>query len=269
MATGLSEPARGWVRRLRLAARGRAYDLLGRLLDTDEGRRMVFDLVRGFAPPPALTLPGRPYPLDCGAAQPGAAASPPPVFITARFRSGSTLLWDIPADSRRHRLLRAAQWPPLVRCPGPRQAHRPDARRRRQLLARDQGLEALAAWFHDTWMTRRLFMPPSFPDADMDAYLRHLVERAAGRPVLQFNHVDFRLPWLMHRFPSARLIHLYRHPRDQWLSTLPGPERVPRDVSVAGFRNLDRYYLVAWARDLSFQFPFLDPRHETRPYRLF
>ncbi len=44
---------------------------------------------------------------------------------------------------------------------------------------------------------------------------------------------------------------------------------VPRDVTTADFWRYDRFYLLRWADDLCFQFPFLDPRHEPHPYRLF
>ena len=36
--------------------------------------------------------------------------------------------------------------------------------------------------------------------------------------MLQFNRADLRVAWLRQQFPQAKLIHLYRHPRDQWLS---------------------------------------------------
>ena len=49
-------------------------------------------------------------------------------------------------------------------------------------------------------------------------YIDQLIRRAAGRPVLQFNRVDLRLPWLRAHFSDATIVHLYRHPREQWMS---------------------------------------------------
>jgi hypothetical protein len=41
--------------------------------------------------------------------------------------------------------------------------------------------------------------------------------------VLQFNEIDLRLPWFRAHFPTARILHLYRHPREQWCSSLFDP----------------------------------------------
>jgi hypothetical protein len=50
--------------------------------------------------------------------------------------------------------------------------------------------------------------------------------------VLQFNRIDFRLPWFRHHFPAATILHLARHPRDQWCSCLLDPARFPPNGSI-------------------------------------
>jgi hypothetical protein len=87
--------------------------------------------------------------------------------------------------------------------------------------------------------------------------------------VLQCNRLDFRLPWLRRQFPGAALIHLYRHPRDQWCSTLVTPAAVPRDITIDRFEPHDHFYLRRWALDLQHHFPFLSPHVEASPYRIF
>ena len=101
------------------------------------------------------------------------------------------------------------------------------------------------------------------------AYIQGLIDAAPGRAVLQFNRVDFRLPWLRTHFPNARFIHMYRHPRDQWCSSLVNISSFPRDATIAEFEPHDHFYLLSWARDLSYQFPFLDPRTVNHAYELF
>jgi hypothetical protein len=86
--------------------------------------------------------------------------------------------------------------------------------------------------------------------------------------VLQFNRVDFRLPWLRARFPCAKIVHLYRHPRDQWCSVLQDPSRFPKDAAMRDFEAVDEFYLLAWVRDLCFHFPFLDPERAQHHYQL-
>jgi hypothetical protein len=106
-------------------------------------------------------------------------------------------------------------------------------------------------------------------DPELFAYIGNLIAAAPVRAVMQFNRVDFRLAWLRRQFPQARLIHLYRHPRDQWCSTLVDPSRVKRTVTVSAFEDHDHYYLLSWARDLSHYFPFLNPRSFDHPYDIF
>ena len=106
-------------------------------------------------------------------------------------------------------------------------------------------------------------------DPHLVSYIRALIAAAPARAALQFNRVDFRLPWLRRNFPDAVLIHLYRHPRDQWCSTLREVAAVPPTAAMAEFASHDHYYLLPWARDLSCEFPFLDPDAACHPYELF
>jgi hypothetical protein len=87
--------------------------------------------------------------------------------------------------------------------------------------------------------------------------------------VLQFNRIDFRLPWIKHNFPRAKIVHLYRNPRDQWCSSLIDPGCVRVNSTISAFHAHDKFYLARWAADLKYEFPFLDERTISHPYELF
>jgi hypothetical protein len=95
-----------------------------------------------------------------------------------------------------------------------------------------------------------------------------LIDASSNRPVMQFNRIDLRLPWIRRNFPNAAVVHLFRHPRDQWFSTFLGHKSFPRDGRPSDFLPYDRFYLLVWARDLKHRFPFLDEQSIEHPYQL-
>lgn len=262
-----------WLGSFREPIRAGVYKLLQQVLSTDDGRRVLADNVDGIQDATATAIPtshlaDRPYP-ELATVQASPQPRRLPVFITGRFRSGSTLLWNI---------FRSVQgctafYEPL----NERQWFNPGLRGERvdpthlgveEYWKEYQGLEHLGQWYRTDWIDRHLFMPAHHWDPNLKAYVQGLIDAAPECAVLQFNRVDFRLPWLRSNFPSARLIHVYRHPRDQWVSSL-ATSTFPRAGTVQEFAQTDHFYLLAWARDLSYRFPFLDPRNAEHPYDLF
>lgn len=69
------------------------------------------------------------------------------------------------------------------------------------------------------WFGReRFLLAPDDEAADMDAYLRFLIDSTPQRPVLKFTRATFRVEWLREKFPGATIVHLERRPRDIWTS---------------------------------------------------
>ena len=192
------------------------------------------------------------------------------VFVTGRFRSGSTLIWS---------LFRATH--------GVTAYYEPfnerrwfDARTRGDWIdethinvddywSEYDGLAELDRYFRKDWTFRELYMGADAWNPDLQRYIEILIAKAPGRPVLQENRIDFRLPWLRARFPHCRIVHIVRNPREQWLSALGKRKRAPRDLRLAEFRVWDRFYLLPWGRELATCFPFLTQDPDAHPYELF
>jgi hypothetical protein len=259
----------GWLRR---ALRRRLFAFFDRLLQSADARALLAERLQGlFDPTPRITaeLFDRPYPnLSVAAEGHSPASGLKPVFITARFRSGSTLLWNlfrhIPGITAYYEPLNEGRWFHPSSWGGVDRTHRGVSNYWKEYEA----LEILGRYHQHHWTDRNLYMGPAFWDPDLKRYLEIMIREAPGRPVLQFNRVDFRLTWLRHYFPTARIIHLYRHPRDQWISSLAG-SHVPPTASMTDFAEHDHFYLLAWARDLRIHFPFLNESHIDHPYALF
>jgi hypothetical protein len=196
--------------------------------------------------------------------------APDPIFITARFRTGSTLLWNL----FRHLPATTSYYEPFnERCwfdRGRRGTHvDPKHLNVSEYWSEYDGLDELKDCFDVKWKFQQLYMPEHAWNPSMQRYIEILLERARGRAVLQFNEVDLRLAWLRAKFPAARIVHLYRHPRDQWCSTLRSAASRLIPSSLRQFEPIDAFYLLRWSRDLQHYFPFLSLDEHTHPYELF
>jgi hypothetical protein len=186
-----------------------------------------------------------------------------PIFITGRFRSGSTLLWNIfdtaPGFS--------AYYEP---CHDNLVAHiqhtRPMASHRGvgdYWGAYQPMLGKLADFHSPQFGLTRLLLEQDDTWPELSRYIRFLIESAGReRAVLQFNRVDFRLPWLRFNFPEARIVHIWRDARETFASSvrhLP-PERIDDPAED------DMYDQLQWSASLSRQFPFLASESVTTSY---
>jgi hypothetical protein len=263
--------------RLRRNLRRLYYDFVSRTFRTDDGRQIACKAVSGLRVRHPRELLGdasiaTPY-RDLGTPRETSRPSDRSdvVIITGRFRSGSTLLWNLfrraggftayyePFNERRW-------FDPRVRG----EATDPTHRNVSDYWLEYDGLEVLGQFYCEDWIRRRLLMDARSWDPDMKRYVDTLIDRAAGRPALQFNRIDFRLPWFRRHYPNAAYIHIYRHPRDQWCSTLRGDlKRFRKDASMAEFPPFDKFYLGMWAEDLKYHFPFLEETCNRHPYQMY
>lgn len=262
-------PPLRWVRGVCRAA---FFAVVRRALQTDDGKAILAASLNGLlqrSGPLALAVDASPYP-DLALSPAPADGGRRPIFITARFRSGSTLLWNVfrnvPGFTAYYEPLNERRWfDPATR------GDRMDATHRNvsDYWTEFDGLTELGTHYREDWIRSALYMDETAWDPCLRRYIEVLIAKAPGRPVLQFNRIDFRLPWLRRHFPAARVVHLYRHPRDQWCSSLMDVNCFPKDGRVRDFARHDKFYLLMWAEDLKYHFPFLAAERVSHPYQLF
>ncbi|MBI5944980.1 MAG: glycosyltransferase [Chloroflexi bacterium] len=187
-----------------------------------------------------------------------------PIFITARFRSGSTLLWNIfrnAAGAHAYYEPLHEQLPELIKLEIP-----PQTRHFFVESYFDQypNVEQLRRFHKSEFGVHRLFLEANDQHQGMKDYFNYLISYPPQNKtvVLQENRIDFRLPWIRSNFPAAILVHLHRSPRDQWISTIQGfPGNIDQDI------DSDPYRITTWSRDLIRQFPFLASPLIRHPYQ--
>ena len=242
----------------------------------DDTREIFVEVLQGTnAIPAAVEMAltereGKPYGELGQSATEGLSPKRAAVFVTGRFRSGSTLIWNIfrhvPEATSYYEPFNERRWFDVAgRGSEVDQTHLGVS----DYWAEYNDLPELGRYFEEDWKFRRLYMSATSYDGPMQRYIETMIDRAPGRPVLQFNEVDFRLGWLRAWFPEVPIIHIFRHPRDQWCSTLQDAAPTAAQCRVREFEAYDGFYLMRWARDLRHTFPFLSLDGDTFAYELY
>lgn len=251
--------------------------LLKRLYGKPEGQRLLFDSVPYMKEVSSKLFSDgvanheNPYQFDFTASgRDDVVDNENVIFVTGRFRSGSTLLWnimrDIPDTTCYYEPFNERQW------------FNPDKRGGNidnthlgveEYWQEYDGLDSLGIYFKESWSDEQLYMTASSYEPSMLQYIDEMIRFGKNRVILQFNRLDFRLSWIRKHYPRAKIIHIYRHPREQWLSYIKNASRCS---SVDDFRSLgsqDFFYLRRWGRDLRYIFPFLEEERLGHLYELF
>lgn len=175
-----------------------------------------------------------------------------PVFITGRFRSGTTALWNI-----------LRQGPSVFGICEPLHDNLPEYLA--QEVSVDPSHHGVTDYFRELRPHRaailsrhrvefgatRLALAAGEEHHELKAYLDFLLQLAGkNTPVLKFVRMDFRLPWLRRNYPDAVIIHIHRQPREQWLSMT-----AHHPVAIATARGLGVFQLNAFAASLLFSVP--------------
>jgi hypothetical protein len=128
-------------------------------------------------------------------------------------------------------------------------------------FAEYRGFSQLESLFDPAFGQRGLSLSAADDNPELYRYLSYLIGTSFGRRpnvLLKFNRVSFRLPWLRHAFPRAKVIHIYRDRDSQWNSIVQrsqaffGKQDVEQDKVTFNGMNI-----ASWCDDLAPTYPEL------------
>ena len=176
-----------------------------------------------------------------------------PIFITGRFRSGTSFLWQL----FNHLDGYCAWYEPLhphllnaIQHVEPKKDHIGIKDYWQSYRLKPEFESAYSMQF----ATQQLYLEAGDEYIELEAYINKLINLSESDvPVLQFNRVDLRLPWLKSKFPEAKIIHIERNPLQLYYSQ--------RKHIGSSHQNAvhywDAYELMPWCHSLQPHFPFL------------
>jgi hypothetical protein len=176
------------------------------------------------------------------------------IFISGRFRSGTSMLWNIFDRLPQYRAWYEPLHPNLL-------SHINYVKPKEDHLAIDDywrsyaQLHDLADYHRSDFGQHRLFLEKHETWPELEDYINCLIRHADNKTtVLQFNRADLRLSWLKNSFPNATIIHIERQPFPLWVSSR---KHLQSEDDKNNESHADAYDLMQWSADLSSLFPML------------
>ncbi|VAW34701.1 hypothetical protein MNBD_GAMMA01-1870 [hydrothermal vent metagenome] len=193
----------------------------------------------------------------------GKTATKPIIFISGRFRAGTSMLWNL-----FNRLPQYCAWyeplhPNLL-------SHIQYVKPTVDHLSIDdywlsyQQLQKLKRYYCASFGQHRLFLEKHEQWQELKNYINYLIKSSGDlTPVLQFNRMDLRLSWLKNTFPNATIIHIKREPYPLWISAR---KHIKTNDDKLNESYPDGYDLMQWSVDLAHTFPMLQNKNNRNSY---
>ncbi len=195
------------------------------------------------------------------------------VFISGDFSSGTTLLFTLFRnvdgthclyEPLHERLLEYLVWTPRAY-----EGHSFVGDYFREY----KGFDEIPQLFDPAWGLSGYHLGAEDEAPELERYLAYLIGSAYGRApsvVLKDNRFTFRFPWLKRKFPTARIVNIYRERDDQWRSWVRRAQEYTRreDVGQDGVDFMG-FRLAAWCEDLAPHYPELAASASTSGYERF
>ena len=184
------------------------------------------------------------------------------VFISGRFRSGTSMLWNLFNQLPQYYAYYEPLHPNLL-------SHIKHVKPKQDHIGIDDywqsyaQLNNLSKYYSPEFGQKRLYLEKHDKWTELEQYIRFLISSAGEKtPVLQFNRMDLRLSWLKNTFPDSTIIHINRDVYPLWISSRKHLKSEEKDLEA----HPDAYDLMQWSADLATKFPMLQSKNNRSGY---
>jgi hypothetical protein len=197
------------------------------------------------------------------------------VFVTGDYCSGSTLVSTLFRKSGQYyclyeplheRLPEFLIWRPD---PDPYDHHFFMKDNYREMA----GFDRIAELHSSKWGSSNLYLALEAEADDLYRYMLYLIGSSFGRfsrVMFKENCIAFRLGWIRARFPTARIVHIYRDPESQWKSNVRRVQEFLDREDVGQNRvTYNGFNVATFCEDLKSTFPELAAENFSSGYDRF
>ncbi|MCF6289158.1 MAG: sulfotransferase [Proteobacteria bacterium] len=185
------------------------------------------------------------------------------IIISGRFRSGTSMLWNIFNNLPQYCAWYEPLHPNLL-------THINFVKPKKDHIGIDDywenysALKNINTYYSPRFGQQFMYLEKHDSYPELKRYIQFLIDNSGDKtPVLQFNRIDLRLPWIKNNFPNATLITIARDSFALWKSTRKHIKTSPY-YEHESFP--DAYDLLQWSVELAKKFPMLQAQNNRSGY---
>lgn len=185
------------------------------------------------------------------------------IFISGRFRSGTSMLWNIFNQLPQYCAWYEPLHPNLL-------SHIKHVKPKEDHMGIDDywqnysKLTGIQNYYSSQFGQKNIYLEKHNQWPELKNYIQYLIDNSGDEiPVLQFNRIDLRLSWIKNNFPDAKIIHIQRESFGLWKSSR---KHIKTDINQENESFPDAYDLLQWSVDLAKNFPMLQAQENRNGY---